>query len=106
MVDPNVMRRLSEIASADPYGREDQLDVINSFLAHDEDGSAYIDYLRVALVESEDPQWVLKKHDELINDRLEMFAKNKAIRAKYEWLRSYHDRTLESLKRKKGKRKK
>ena len=72
--------------------------MLGSFLAHDEEGNAYIDYLRVALHESEDPEWVLKKHNDLINERLAMFAKKKSIRSKYEWLRAYHDRTVRALK--------
>jgi hypothetical protein len=98
MVDPGVMREVESSSAADAYGREDQLEVLGSFLAHDEEGNAYIDYLRVALYESEDPEWVLKKHNDLINERLAMFAKKKSIRSKYEWLRTYHDRTVKGLK--------
>jgi hypothetical protein len=98
MVDPGVMREVESSSAADAYGREDQLEVLGSFLAHDEEGNAYIDYLRVALYESEDPECVLKKHNDLINERLAMFAKKKSIRSKYEWLRTYHDRTVKGLK--------
>ena len=84
MVDPDVMQAIESSSAEDSYGREDQLEVLRSFLAHDEEGNDYIDYLRVALYESEDPQWVLKKHNDLINERLAMFAKKKSIRSKYE----------------------
>ena len=40
----------------------------------------------------------MKKHNDLINERLAMFAKKKSIRSKYEWLRTYHDRTVNGLK--------
>jgi hypothetical protein len=92
------MQAIESSSAADSYGREDQLEVLRSFLAHDEEGNAYIDYLRVAFYESEDPQWVLKKHNDLINERLALFAKKKSIRSKYEWLRDYHDRTVRALR--------
>lgn len=98
MVDPSVMQRLSETNRDEPYRRDDQVEVIKSFLASDDDGNCYIDYLRVALYESDDPAWVLKKHNELINRRLKLFADNPPIREKYEWLRQYHDKVAEDLK--------
>ena len=43
------MREVESSSAADAYGREDQLEVLGSFLAHDEEGNAYIDYLRVTI---------------------------------------------------------
>jgi hypothetical protein len=104
MVDPSVMREIEHNPFLWMHDREDERKVVGGFLAHDEEGNAYIDYLRVVLGESEDPEWVLKKHDELINDRLALFANDRSVRRKYEWLRVYHDRTVNSLKspRRKG----
>jgi hypothetical protein len=104
MVDPSVMGEIEHNPFLWMHDRDDELKVAQSFLAHDEDGNAYIDYLRVALGESEDPEWVLRMHDQFIDRRLTMFAKNRSIRAKYEWLRAYHDRTVATVKTTRRKR--
>jgi hypothetical protein len=106
MVDPSVMREIEKHPALWMHDREDELKVVKGFLAYDEEGNAYIDYLRVVLGESEDPDWVLRQHDQFINDRLELFANSRSIRRKYEWLRVYHDRTVKALKPAGGKRKK
>ncbi len=98
MVDPSVMREIESNPFLWMHDRDDELTAAESFLARDEDGHAYIDYLRVVLGESEDPEWVLRMHDQLIDKRLTLFEKNQSIRSKYEWLRVYHDRTVEKTK--------
>jgi hypothetical protein len=98
MVDPSVVREIEHNPLLWMHDRDDELNVAQSFLARDEDGNAYIDYLRVVLGESEDPDWVLQMHDEFINERLTLFAKDASIGPKYEWLRAYHDRTMAKMK--------
>jgi hypothetical protein len=97
MVDPSVLREVQQNPLLWMHDRADEQKVVNSFLARDEEGNAYIDYLRVVLGESDDPAGVLNKHDQLINNRLAQFANNRSIRRKYEWLRVYHDRTVRAL---------
>jgi hypothetical protein len=104
MVDPSVLREIEHNPLLWMHDRDDELRVAQSFLARDEDGNAYIDYLRVALGESEDPEWVLQMHDQFIDKRLTVFAKDKSIRPKYEWLRAYHDRTVAKMKAARRKR--
>jgi hypothetical protein len=104
MVDPSVMREVEANPAVWMHDREDELKILNGFLAQDEEGNAYIDYLRVVLGESDNPDLVLRKHDELINARLALFAANKSIRRKYEWLRVYHDRIVSSMKGRKKSR--
>jgi hypothetical protein len=106
MVDPSVIHEIEENPALWMHDREDQLKVVSGFLAYDEEGNAYIDCLRVVLGESEDPECVLRQHDQFINDRLALFAKSKSIRRKYESLRVYHDRTVKALRPGSGKRKK
>lgn len=98
MVDPSVMLEIEQNPAVWMHDREDELKVVGNFLARDEEGNAYIDYLRVVLGESEDPGWVLTKHDEFINEQLVAFENSRSIRRKYEWLRLYHDRTVKDLK--------
>jgi hypothetical protein len=98
MVDPSVMREIEQNPVLWMHDREDELSVVKGFLAFDEEGNAYIDYLRVVLSESEDPDWVLREHDRFINDRLALFANKRSILRKYEWLRVYHDRTVNALR--------
>lgn len=101
MVDPSVLREVEENPFVWMHDCEDEIRAINGFLARDEEGNAYVDYLRVILGESEDPGFVLRRHDEFINDRLAAFAENRSVRRKYEWLRVYHDRTARALAKKK-----
>jgi hypothetical protein len=86
------------------HDRDDELRVVQSFLAREEDGNAYLDYLGVALGESEDPALVLRLHDGFIEERLAMFERDRSIRPKYEWLRAYHDRTVAKMKAERRKR--
>jgi hypothetical protein len=104
MVDSSVMREIKNNPTLWMHDREDELKVVKGFLAFDEEDNAYIDYLRVVLGESEDPDWVLRHHDQFINDRLAQFANSRSIRRKYEWLRVYHDRTVKALRPAGGKR--
>jgi hypothetical protein len=104
MVDPSVMREIDRNPTLWMHDREDELTAVKGFLAYDGEGNAYIDYLRVVLGESEDPAWVLRRHDQFINDQLARFANNRSIRRKYEWLRLYHDRVVKSLRSARSKR--
>lgn len=80
------------------HDRDDELNAVRGFLAQDESGDTFIDYLRVAIGEVENGNFVLEQHDKLIRTRLAEFAGNDRIRAKYEWLRHYHDRTIKQMK--------
>jgi len=104
LVDPSVMLELEHNPRLWMHDRKDELKTARGFLAFDEDGTAYIDYLRVALGEVSDRQWVLDRHTRLITQRLSQYANNDSVRPKYEWLRSYHDSTVARMRRTRRKR--
>lgn len=100
LVDPSVMREIEHNPRLWMHDRKDEIKTARGFIAYDEeDGTAFIDYLRVALGEVLDSQWVLDQHDHLIRQRLAQYASNDSIRPKYEWLRGYHDSTVARLRR-------
>jgi hypothetical protein len=97
MIAQNVIQEIELNPLLWMHDRDDELTVAKNFLACDEDGGLYIDYLRIVLGESEDPAWVLRMHDQLIEKGLTSFASDESIRPKYEWLRAYHNRTVAAL---------
>jgi hypothetical protein len=97
MVGASVLQEVERNPLLWMHDRNDELKVVQNFLDHDDDGSAYIDYLRLVLGESEDPQWVLRMHDEFIEKGLTSFGNDESIGPKYKWLRTYHDRTVAKL---------
>ncbi len=97
IVAASVLEEVSKNERLWLHDRSDELQTIENFLAREEDGTAYIDYLRVVLGESEDPDWVLQKHVEFIDSQLKEFARDDDVRRKYQWLADYHQRTVEKL---------
>jgi hypothetical protein len=105
IVDPSVLTEIETNPLLWMHDKDDELKTAKSFLAY-EDGVAFIDYLRIAVGEVEDAAGAIEQHDMLIRERLARYAKRKyrGIRAKYEWLRRYHDRTVRNLRRERAKR--
>jgi len=99
LVDPSLLLEVQRNPLVWMHDRDDELKACESFLAHDANGDAYIDYLRMVAGEIEDYDWVLREHKALIAQRMVRYAKDKDIRAKYEWLRDYHAKTVRSFNR-------
>jgi hypothetical protein len=68
-------------------------------LIRTEDGITYLDYLRacegVLNVPEQEYSMFLRHHRDLIRSGLQKHAVHPGVLRKYEWLRDYHQRTLE-----------
>jgi len=75
---------------------------MREMLQKDADGKLFVDYLRIAGDELDDPAaypgYMVKLRD-FIDRRLIEFADIPTVREKYEWLRDYHAETLRKLRR-------
>jgi hypothetical protein len=74
---------------------------LKAMLQKDTDGKLFVDYLRVAAGELDDPaaypRYMAKLRD-FIDERLKEFAKVERVREKYEWFSRYHDKTLRGMR--------
>jgi hypothetical protein len=100
VVDDVVFRELDRNPALTKRGFEHEKTGILALLDKGEDGVWFIDYLRAVHSEAYPELFrrMLKRHRQVIKDKLREFEGNKKILEKYEWLRSYHNRTVEQLR--------
>lgn len=102
VVDKDVFSELSENQGLWIHDREDEIEAVRGLLREGDDGQLFVDYLRVILEETEDPDDYANRHQALIAERLEQYKTKPAIRAKYEWMEHYHRTTLDGWKQNGG----
>jgi hypothetical protein len=72
--------------------------VLADCITFDDDGLAFIDYLRFmqTVLRNDDRSYyqLLEKHKQLIDRNLVRFENNKRVISKYLWLRKYHNATV------------
>ncbi len=68
----------------------------------DTDRRLFVDYLRAVQSELDDPAYYpdcLARHDEVIRKGLQRYSRNCRIRPKYDWLKRYHETTIDRMNR-------
>ncbi len=77
---------------------ESELESIDKLISTDTYGVKFVDYLQAIEEEFDTPESeypaFLKQHKELIEQNLVKYCASKSIRAKYAWLRQYHNSTV------------
>lgn len=66
------------------------------------DRRRFVDYLRAVQSELDDPAYYpvcLARHDEVIRNGLQRYSRNCRIRPKYDWLKRYHEATIDRMNR-------
>jgi hypothetical protein len=100
IVDSEVVRQLKTNPALRRHDYKYEKKAIDAVLSRDADGELFIDYVRAIETEFDFPEEAyplfLLQHRKLIKNGLARYRKNERIRAKYEWLQKYHNRTLES----------
>jgi hypothetical protein len=101
LVDECVIQELRRNPRLCVHDPETDASYLKAMLQKDEDGKLFVDYLRIAAGELDDPSvypGYMTKLRGFIDERLKLFAEAESIREKYEWLSKYHARTLKKLK--------
>ncbi|HET8925271.1 MAG TPA: hypothetical protein VFN26_19975 [Candidatus Acidoferrum sp.] len=93
VIDPEVVSLMERAVEAE--GLQSEWDA----LVQTEETTTYLDYLRACemelnVPEQEYPIFVLH-HRDLIRDGLKKYSGTPAVLSKYEWMRNYHERTLQ-----------
>lgn len=81
--------------------RTDMCDIL-CLTRRDIDGRRFVDYLRAARGELYDPAFYrvcLARHNGVIRKGLQRYSRNCRIRCKYEWLKRYHEATIDRMNR-------
>lgn len=101
IVDGRIFEVLDGIRGAWLNGKRADKRELRKLIRKDSDGMLFIDYLRVLRSELDDPSTypvLLEQHHDFITKRLKKYALEPRIRAKYEWLDSYHNATIIGMK--------
>lgn len=87
LIHPELVQVLQDLSNDGNHALE-----INQLVAHDH-GLSYVDYLRYRrrLTDWEEQAEFFRLHKQLIEDGLTKFSSHPHIRAKYQWLRRYHN---------------
>ena len=100
IIDDNIFKVLDGLDHAWLHDEHTDKCALQGIMSRDEDSLQFVDYLRAVRSELTDPAIYgdcLGRHRSLINKRLKKYAKDPQIRKKYEWLDSYHERTIATM---------
>lgn len=98
VVNPEAFEHLKKEPALWVHDLESELDSIDKLISTDSYGVKFIDYLQAIEEEFDTPDAeyhaFLNRHKQLIEHNLMKYCTNKSIRAKYVWLRQYHNSTV------------
>jgi hypothetical protein len=98
---PRIVVDEDALAELRPELKKDKSDSVLSSLIKRDGSTTYIDYLRACegefnVPEQEYPMF-LAKHRDLVRHGLSTYAAEPRVLPKYEWLKTYHDRCIETI---------
>ena len=100
IVDKEVLNELAVNPGLWVHDRRTDEQAVRNLLREDDDGELFVDYLRLAQNELDDPAYYnvfLARHQLVITEGLKRYSQDRTIRAKYEWMDRYHKSTLITL---------
>ena len=102
IVDDRIFEVLKGVPGAWLHDERTDMRHLQFLTRRDADRKRFVDYLRAIRSELDDPAYYsicLAQHNEVIRNGLRRYRRNGRIRPKYDWLKRYHEATINRVNR-------